>query len=481
MDQHWTTQSEISRRDDEIWYVQHTKAIVMGSYINRPQWTPDKRETYTACRLCNGDSADFGAPPDYENTKQHTTTPSNPCSSVLARIASFRADTNNVVSRSIAEPDPHCIKTYELVLRRFFKNSAEFRAKQGACNALITGSVIRRILGGYDISDAQDLVIVVQEDHVSYFDGFLRSEGYQMNEEHPGQYVATASGHNQTRVTLVRTQGPAVQYILNLRSSAMMNFATWCKLYSLWPNQTYRNKKAYLFYHNEEEICTDRALEDELKKEGITIRTEQISQDEKAELTRLRHVGDKESWIVPLDPIDEPTTRIPDEVLQVTSFQFRQGHSDHNVLSLRPLYVVRHPDLQHEYLVVGYFSARNERLCGIYDHIMSVLRRPYWERWKAIPEEQRPSDWKPTLVDLECVSHSWIDFWNYNALSAFTHLSQLQEKDTNAQQVLEKSEKKDAWFIEQLHEIKRAYSGWELEPRYSASFGTLVLRAVLGS
>jgi hypothetical protein len=67
---------------------------------------------------------------------------------------------------------------------------------------------------------------VVQKGHKDGLEIFLHSEGYQINETHPDHAVTRYSGHDEAIVTLVSTQGPPIQYYLNLGCSAIMHFAT---------------------------------------------------------------------------------------------------------------------------------------------------------------------------------------------------------------------------------------------------------------
>jgi hypothetical protein len=172
-------------------------------------------------------------------------------------------------------------------------------------------------------------------------------------------------------------------------------------------------------------------------------------------MTRLRQVDDEGTWKVLLDPLEsleETKTTIPGEVIEATSFQFRPGHPDHQELRLRPLCVVRHPGLQHEYVVVEYFKACNPAFCEVFGRTVSSFRSSDMRRWKAVPEDQCRPDWTHILVDLECVPHSWIGFFSPHLTEA---LLPLQEPNTI---------KKDEWYMKQLRKTKAAYTGWEPEP-----------------
>jgi hypothetical protein len=70
----------------------------------------------------------------------------------------------------------------------------------------------------------------------------------------------------------------------------------------------------------------------------------------------LRYVGDEETRIILLDSTSKPETTISDEVIEVASFQFRQGHPQHMV--------------PHDYVVVTYFRQCTSKLCEVFKSIM---------------------------------------------------------------------------------------------------------------
>jgi hypothetical protein len=223
----------------------------------------------------------------------------------------------------------------------------------------------------------------------------------------------------------------------------------------------------YVFHSLTDETTISPSTEKQLRHEGFKIMCQKIPPDRMAKLTKLRHVCDEQTLIVPLPAIKELDPTVLDDVLEISSFQFCAGHLKHGGLIQRPLYVVWHPDLDHRYVVVKYFLARNKDLCEVFKAIMSVLRGSYVEKYKALPVEQRPSDWRAILVELECEAHSWMKFMNDRLYEA---LVKLQVEDTNVQRASTKPEKKDNWFIEQLRQVGKKYTGHELEDTPSAGF-----------
>jgi hypothetical protein len=349
------------------------------------------------------------------------------------------------------------------VLKSIFEDPSGFQAEQARSNAIVTGSVLRNVFKGQCPTKLLGLMIVVKKGNEGGMQTFLDSEGYDVDKTSESQDEVRYSRHDESIVTLVRTSEPPIMYIFCLPCSAMMNFATWCKMYSLWPNQTFRDERAYLFHHYENGKHTIPQLEEQLRMEGFKIRPDMITSEEKKKLTRLRYIGDDETWSVSLDPVNEPETAISNEVLEVSSFQYRQGHKDHMALVLRPLLVLHHPDLQHEYVAVAFFWEHNRDLCKAYDEIKSKLCDSYWKSYKEIPEPQRSRNWTQRTCVLGCRPHSWMEFWTNAAQEAFEELQTRQGDNINAHQVVEKREKKDEWFIEQVREVNRVCPRYEPE------------------
>lgn len=85
---------------------------------------------------------------------------------------------------------------------------------------------------------------------------------------------------------------------------------------------------------------------------GSEIRRDKIFFDGETKLARVRHIYDKDTWIVLLFPILKSDSAIQDNVLAVTNFRCRQGHKQRVGLILRPLYIPRPPDLRNEHVVI---------------------------------------------------------------------------------------------------------------------------------
>jgi hypothetical protein len=402
--------------------------------------------------------------PNYDHTEENNTAQSISWFNLLIERMSSREDRPPCAPQGITKPEIPHDRRYELVLARFFKNPGTFRTIQGRCNALVTGPAIRRLLVGHDTSDTHGLTLVVQKGHKGDLEDFLHSEDYQLEGGCQDQDVHTYGCHNKPIVTLVCWDAPPIHYILSFTFSPDMNFVTVSKIYSLWI-EPIRYKEAYVFHSLTVETTISPSTEEQLRHEGFKIMYQNISRDKMAKLTKLRHVCDEQTLIVPLPAIKGLDTTVLDDVLEISSFQFRAGHLEHGGLIQRPLYVVRHPDLDHRYVVVEYFLARNKDLCGVFKAIMSVLRGSYVEKYKALPVEQRPSDWRAILVELECEAHSWMKFMDDRLYEA---LSQLQAEDTNVQRASTKREKKDNWLIEQLRQVGKKYTGHEPEDTPSA-------------
>ena len=206
-------------------------------------------------------------------------------------------------------------------------------------------------------------------------------------------------------------------------------------------------KPIYSTSLGEGETETNPAIEKDLRSEGIGIRTVKPAHDKLEKMTRLRYVGDEGTLRIPLDPLgplEDTEIEIPDSVIEVTNFQFRFGHDDPDTLCLRPLCIVQHPDLQHEYVVVMYFEQRNFHLCQAYMRIMLLLFVSHLQKWNGLTRGRSDPETVSGPVELACVSHSWSDSMNPDCRKA---LSQVQE---------EGSTKKDLEFMNLLWDISKA-------------------------
>jgi hypothetical protein len=441
---------ETSRRKLERRDIDQAKADAQASVVVlRPGSNLDERKPYTACGRCRRDPSNSNSSPDRHHEKQDTEAKASYWNK------SSRKQAPAPVPRCMPELEKSCKEAYQQVLARFFTAPQGFRAKQNSWDALVTGSVIRNVLRGWDTCHARRLTLVVQEGYQSEVDAFLTSEGYRVNEEQAVKDISEYSRHDNLTVALIHAEEPPIHYIINLGFSASMNFATWSGLYSLWWNETFHNKRAYPFYPFEKEPNDNPALKKELQSEGIAIRTGKLTTSELVEMTKLRSVGDEGTWKILLDPLDPPEetkTTVPDYVIEVTSFQFRLGHPDHEKLCLRPLCVARRSDLAHKYVVVEFFQERNSDFCKEFGRLVSVFRSSDRKQWMTIPESNRGSEWMKTLVVLECEPHSWVDFFDPVLAEA---LLKVHEPNTM---------KKDELFVEGLRMVAAVYKGREPEP-----------------
>lgn len=92
---------------------------------------------------------------------------------------------------------------------------------------------------------------------------------------------------------------------------------------------------------------------------------------ERQSWARVRHIYDKETWVVLLAPIVKSDSAIQDNLLAVTSFRCRRGHKQRVGLILRPLCILRPPYLEHKYVVIQYSTECDLTICDIFDEIMS--------------------------------------------------------------------------------------------------------------
>ncbi|RYN55406.1 hypothetical protein AA0117_g13295 [Alternaria alternata] len=389
----------------------------------------------TVCHRCDQATRGFGEPPKYNIEEQHKEAPSNWLLNPFAFLGNFKAKDGDCVVPCMTKPEANYQEIYKQVLVKWFPNEQRFRAEQANCNALVTGLPLYEIFTGHDIPQADELIVVVQKSYGSTLKGFLESEGYQSKGECSDRDVSIYVNHKTAIVKLIQWQHPPIHYILNSTYSAKMNFATSSKMYCLWESDTIREKIAYLFYPLWEKEDTDSVFEKELESKGFTIKKKDIPHDKMAKMTKLRRVCDQETKVIPLDSTNDQNTTFSDKVLEATSFQFRAGHQEHKGLCLRPLSVIRHKDLQHDYVAVEYFYTRNPSMCRAYRSAVQLL---YGSGFKLGNEP-----------------HSFTEF---------QLLSDSGTQDADGGLASMATEKKDPKLLKILDEIVEAYPGHEREP-----------------
>ncbi|KDR81139.1 hypothetical protein GALMADRAFT_207982 [Galerina marginata CBS 339.88] len=130
------------------------------------------------------------------------------------------------------------------------------------------------------------------------------------------------------RIHVVRCE--PYQHILSLHSSGLMNFMSWKHAISLFPRSTFTHRRS--FVSRQESLPSDilltshrRWLEQYGKKEGITIIgvTDRIFP--KTEIGE-RFIGDKDTWIMEMQPIMSNVRRICGQV-DGPSFEVLDWHS----------------------------------------------------------------------------------------------------------------------------------------------------------
>ncbi|RYP70459.1 hypothetical protein DL769_004948 [Monosporascus sp. CRB-8-3] len=224
----------------------------------------------------------------------------------------------------------------------------------GRSNALISGSFALQFFERV-VWPESDLDIMIPEGHgLEEMAGFLiDKEGYRLDSEtettvkvaadhYPSLDVtkcqtylseATGTGSNQAserKVQLVVTSGPPVQAILRgYYTTAVINFISWNKAYSVFPRATF-------LLH---ETVPLKSVRDsygpryvKLSKRGWRLRTEAVyssGADNEQPLGYLRRdgdrrIGDRDTWMIRLDgatQVETSASFVPDSVLEYSGFR----------------------------------------------------------------------------------------------------------------------------------------------------------------
>lgn len=341
----------------------------------------------------------------------------------------------------------------DCVLRRFFPEPGSLRATLAKGNALITGSLIRYMLRTGNVPDVQSMTFVVDKGYEKDLQDFFLYQQYDLYETLQSGDQTAYRNSNGFTITLLCTEEPPIRHILNFEMSADMNFATYNNVYSLWPEPTFWKKISYRFYSLDKETHLNDTAATALQNEGIKIR--EISQFDwteiklkifrsqemsefKENITRLRQVGDKYTWKVPLDTDRINESSISDRVIQSTSFQFRQGHQEHDELILRPLCTIRHPLLEYSYVVVLFHKNRSEEYCKLIGEIWNEYRLRDRTIWSKFRERKGSPDWLEIYYQLHCNGHTWDGFSNNSRQPALKKLPGEAWKDDDFVSTIEK-------------------------------------------
>ncbi|KAI0012491.1 hypothetical protein F4779DRAFT_614462 [Xylariaceae sp. FL0662B] len=245
-------------------------------------------------------------------------------------------------------------------LERFIKHPVGFRSQLGKSDALISGSFALQFLERV-VWPESDLDIMVQDgENLEGLARFLtETEGYEMtlskglSDEDgydPGSitdvmkcrtyfYCKRNSNtfndfkNSKSKIQLVATSGPPLQAILRgYYTTAIVNFISWNKAYSVFPRATFIDHQTVPLKHIDEH---KGELHQKYSRRGWRMRTEPVVPKGilgrggftfplgKLDKDGTRRVGDHDTWTLPLDTTSVEKPAKPDFVLEYSCFQVK--------------------------------------------------------------------------------------------------------------------------------------------------------------
>ena len=257
------------------------------------------------------------------------------------------AEVSTGVGTALSGGLPSCYQNIETKLKTFFGDPKAFRQVQANTGAIIGGDFARKFIANELQTPVQELYIYTQYSEVKPLD--LRAPIFDFLEQE--RWIADE--YNKTGLTIFRK--PQAEYdglticvlysmdspLWNLldaaSSTATLNFITWNREYSLFPQTTFVDKECYVL----QDLAADKAP-GMVKRHGDYLRdlTRDVIQtrllhryDKYTNLiTRPRRVGDKYTYTIELDAtgIDCSTVAIPQTVVECSTFKIKFWSWDRN-------------------------------------------------------------------------------------------------------------------------------------------------------
>ncbi|KAH6959644.1 hypothetical protein BKA56DRAFT_501478 [Ilyonectria sp. MPI-CAGE-AT-0026] len=226
----------------------------------------------------------------------------------------------------------HMLKTVSNVnipLRDFVDDPTMFRSQLGHHDALISGSFALNLFElGHRKVPCLD-VFVKEGAHADHFTKYVQeNEGYQIDDLENGTVKAQLPKNLESvarpgkKLRVVRTSGPPIQHILtSSHTTACVNFLTWNKAYSIFPQQTLSKHHSYPLKSLDDDFGSTL---NELVHQGWTTRDimwPDFAETNTSKIAGLRRVGDSSTLVIPLDTssVDVPST--PDFVVEYAQFE----------------------------------------------------------------------------------------------------------------------------------------------------------------
>ncbi|OTB03767.1 hypothetical protein M426DRAFT_12269 [Hypoxylon sp. CI-4A] len=235
-------------------------------------------------------------------------------------------------------------------LRPFLNQPLQFRSKLGQCDALISGSFAMQFFDRV-VWRESDLDIMVADGEQDGLAEFLTAiEGYTMTEEKDSPtyngmllnpyiikcrtYMYRVTGDKDldgkktadSKVQLIMTSDTPLEAILSsFYTTAIVNFITWNKAYSIFPRATFLDYETAPL----KSVNTHYGrLHSKYSKRGWRMRTEPIYNVALQFCPAYgkhdtRRIGGKDTWIIRLDTTSVGASPRPDFVIEYSQFNLR--------------------------------------------------------------------------------------------------------------------------------------------------------------
>ncbi|KAF2822713.1 hypothetical protein CC86DRAFT_81853 [Ophiobolus disseminans] len=290
-------------------------------------------------------------------------------------------------------------------LAKFVSDPKAFRRAQAISNALITdleGDFVRRFLTKEATPDKMH--VFVREDQKAAIENFLLSECASRNGvvkqttswRHKAYNLSADGKIRQIQVHLVDSC-PLASILGDSLGTIKLCFISWNKAYCLFPQDSIVKREGYLLqdpYHPMNGTVWQHQLQ-RLYTQGIQTLGMPWAEDD-SWLTRLRRVGDKHTWIMPLDTSGVALggiEHVPDIVIESATFQLKAVENATPTTSgplyrymMTPFFIFSHANLQHNYITVLDSSGYEDRVRQLSDRVNALLRISL----TRLPEDQRP-------------------------------------------------------------------------------------------
>ncbi|KAL8992729.1 MAG: hypothetical protein Q9169_006881 [Polycauliona sp. 2 TL-2023] len=232
-------------------------------------------------------------------------------------------------------------------LRRFVNDPVGLRSKMKEFNVLISGSFPIQFFERVTWP-ASDLDLYIKEgegfdgfcSHLAEFEGYtLKTTKNSYDLPYPLHYITSIRKYTRpipgsqsdqvTELHVIATNETPMHAILNnFYTTVNLNFITWNKAYSVFPLTTFIHKRGHLLRH---EIDADnRRLVNKYKQRGWDIQGIIRPEDQRVNhpFQQHRRIGDKYTWMIPVDIDKIEGSSTPDTVLLTNcAFQISGAHT----------------------------------------------------------------------------------------------------------------------------------------------------------